>query len=68
MPGSPAPAAISASTSDSERYFGSDFGRRGERLRAMQDKSAAMSDDAAGFAELAKQLADRERGRAKWFG
>jgi hypothetical protein len=39
---------------------------RGERLGRLQDKTAAMEEEAAGFAAMAKQLRDREANR-KWF-
>ncbi|KAF8064591.1 hypothetical protein HT031_003392 [Scenedesmus sp. PABB004] len=41
---------------------------RGQRLGQLQDQTADLADSAAGFAELAKQLADKERGRGNWFG
>lgn len=41
---------------------------RGEKLRQLQDKGADLEESAAAFAEMAKQLAERERNKAKWFG
>ncbi|KAF6257112.1 hypothetical protein COO60DRAFT_1640212 [Scenedesmus sp. NREL 46B-D3] len=41
---------------------------RGERLSQLQDQTADLAESAAGFAELAKQLADKEKGKTKWFG
>lgn len=40
---------------------------RGERLGQLSEKTADLADSAAGFAELAKQLADKERSKTKWF-
>lgn len=39
---------------------------RGERLRALDERSAAMSNDAEDFASLAKKLADQEANRKWW--
>lgn len=41
---------------------------RGERLSQLQEQTADLAESAAGFAELAKQLADKEKGKGKWFG
>jgi hypothetical protein len=41
---------------------------RGERLSQLQEQTADLAESAAGFAELAKQLADKEKGKTKWFG
>jgi hypothetical protein len=41
---------------------------RGEKLRALQDKGSDLEESAATFAELAKQMAERERAKAKFFG
>lgn len=39
---------------------------RGEKLGRLQDKTAALEEDAAGFAAMAKQIRDREANR-RWF-
>ncbi|KAL4458921.1 hypothetical protein ABPG75_013786 [Micractinium tetrahymenae] len=39
---------------------------RGERLRALDERSAAMSNDAEDFASLAKKLAEQEANRKWW--
>ncbi|KAL4431642.1 hypothetical protein ABPG77_001484 [Micractinium sp. CCAP 211/92] len=39
---------------------------RGERLRSLDERSAAMSNDAEDFASLAKKLADQEANRKWW--
>lgn len=41
---------------------------RGERLSQLQAQTADLADSAAGFAQLARQLADKERGRSGWLG
>ncbi|KAG2484013.1 hypothetical protein HYH03_017180 [Edaphochlamys debaryana] len=39
---------------------------RGERLRRLDDKAADLEASAQGFAEMARQLADRERNKKWW--
>lgn len=39
---------------------------RGERLRALDERSAAMANDADDFASLAKQLHDSMANRKWW--
>lgn len=39
---------------------------RGERLHKMDEDSQALENEAAGFAELAKQLAEKEKNRKWW--
>lgn len=39
---------------------------RGERLRQLDEKTAAMSNDAEDFASLAKKLADQQAAK-KWY-
>jgi hypothetical protein len=39
---------------------------RGERLRQLDEKAADVHNEAAGFADLAKQLAEAQRNRKWW--
>jgi hypothetical protein len=39
---------------------------RGERLRGLDERSAAMSNDAGDFASLAKQLAEQQANKKWW--
>lgn len=39
---------------------------RGERLKGLDERTAAMQGDAEDFASLAKQLADQQANR-KWY-
>ncbi len=39
---------------------------RGERLAKLDERAGDMQNEAAGFAELAKQLADQQRNRKWW--
>ncbi|GMH38758.1 hypothetical protein BSKO_06642 [Bryopsis sp. KO-2023] len=39
---------------------------RGERLKGLDDKTAVMTNEAANFADLAKQLADQQKNRKWW--
>ncbi|GIL71386.1 hypothetical protein Vretifemale_1949 [Volvox reticuliferus] len=39
---------------------------RGEKLRQLNDKAADLENSAAGFAEMARQLAERERNKKWW--
>lgn len=39
---------------------------RGEKIRRLDDKAEDLHEGAAGFADLAKQLAEAQRGRKWW--
>jgi syntaxin-binding protein 5 len=39
---------------------------RGERLQNLDERTAAMSEDAGDFASMAKQLADMQANRKWW--
>ena len=41
---------------------------RGQKLNEMSDKSGELMDQAANFAEMAKKLKEKEKGKASWFG
>jgi hypothetical protein len=63
-------AAAAASLGGVMAETRSALAERGEKLRALHDKGSDLEESAATFAELAKQLAERERAKAggKWFG
>jgi hypothetical protein len=44
------------------------LGERGEQLRQLEARGADLEAAAENFAEMAKQLAEREKAKAKWFG
>jgi hypothetical protein len=39
---------------------------RGEKLSKLDEKAGDMENDAAGFAELARQLAEKQRNKKWW--
>jgi hypothetical protein len=44
------------------------LGQRGEKLSRMQEATGDLAETAAGFAEMAKKLAEQEKSKARWFG
>lgn len=44
------------------------LGQRGEKLSRLQEATGDLADTAAGFAEMAKKLAEQEKQKTRWFG
>lgn len=44
------------------------LGQRGEKLSRLQEATGDLAETAAGFAEMAKKLAEQEKQKTRWFG
>lgn len=44
------------------------LGQRGEKLSRLQEATGDLAESAAGFAEMARKLAEQEKQKTRWFG
>ncbi len=71
LPSEAAPRAAGAAANEAGGVMAENRARleeRGEKLRQLQDKGSDLEESAMNFAAMAKQLAEQERRKAKWFG